>query len=81
MQNEEQLDGGLMDYIDLEQIDNEFLNTLLDCLESFELYKLCLIVCNRYQLTERVGRYLVSIASKYSNLQLICTNFITLFHP
>ncbi len=81
MENEEQLDGGLMDYIDLEQIDNEFLNTLLDCLESFELYKLCLIVCNRYQLTERVGRYLVSIASKYSNLQLICTNFITLFHP
>ncbi len=54
--------------IDLEQIDNDFLNTLLDCLESFELYKLCLIVCNRYQMTERVGRYLVSIANKYSNL-------------
>jgi hypothetical protein len=57
-----------MQDIDLEFVDNEFLNILLDCLESFELYKLCLIVCNRYNLTERVGRYLVSIAHKYSNL-------------
>ena len=54
--------------IDLDMIDGEFLNILLDCLETFELYKLCLIVCNRYSLIDRVGRYLVSIANKYSNL-------------
>lgn len=67
--------------IDLDSIDQEFLNILLDCLESFELYKLCLIVCNRYALTERVGRYLVSIANKYSNLPQVCTQFVTMFHP
>jgi hypothetical protein len=67
--------------VDLDQVGPEFLNILLDCLESFELYKLCLIVCNRYQLTERVGRYLVSIANKYSNLSQIATQFVTMFHP
>ena len=56
------------DDFDLEHMNEEFLNILLDSLESFELYKLCLIVCNRYKLTDRVGRYLVSIAQKYSNL-------------
>jgi hypothetical protein len=67
--------------IDLDMIDGDFLNILLDCLESFELYKLCLIVCNRYSLIDRVGRYLVSIASKYSNLSQISTHFLTMFHP
>jgi hypothetical protein len=62
-------------------IDGDFLNILLDCLESFELYKLCLIVCNRYSLIDRVGRYLVSIANKYSNLSQISTHFPTMFHP
>jgi transglutaminase-like putative cysteine protease len=66
--------------IDLDSVDEAFLSILLDCLESFELYKLCLIVCNRYALTSRVGRYLVSIASKYSNLSLVCTRFNTMFH-
>ena len=32
------------------------------------MYKLCLIVCNRYNLAYRLGRYVVSLAFKYSNL-------------
>ena len=32
------------------------------------MFKLCLIVCNRYGLADRVGRYLISLTTKYSNL-------------
>ena len=35
-------------------------------LEAFGYFKLCIFVCNRYQLPERLGRYLVSIANQYS---------------
>jgi len=61
-------EGGVQQelFLDLDDIDDEFVNVLLDSLEQFELYKLCLIVCNRYRLNERVGRYLVSIAHKYT---------------
>ena len=57
-------------FLDLDDVDEDFLNILLDSLEQFELYKLCLIVCNRYKLKERVGRYLVSIGHKYSSNQI-----------
>lgn len=42
---------------------------ILDTLEHYELFRLCLIICNRYGLRERVARYLVSIGNKYSNLK------------
>ena len=48
---------------------------LLDVLEHFELHKLCLIVCNRYQLAQKLGRYVVSIASKFSNMQNVHCKF------
>lgn len=35
---------------DFEDIDSETINMILDTLESFKLYKLCLFVCNRYHL-------------------------------
>ena len=35
---------------DFEDIDTETINLILDTLESFKLYKLCLFVCNRYNL-------------------------------
>ena len=35
---------------DFEDIDTETINLILDTLESFKLYKLCLFVCNRYHL-------------------------------
>ncbi len=54
--------------IDLDEIDKEFVNHILDILEAFKVYKLCIFVCNRYRLPQRLGRYLVSISHKYSYL-------------
>lgn len=54
--------------IDLDSIDINFVYLILDTLEIFKLYKLCIFVCNRYKLSQRIGRYLVSIAHKYSDL-------------
>ncbi|CAG9320670.1 unnamed protein product [Blepharisma stoltei] len=57
--------------IDLDEISPELLGIILDALEEFGMYKLCLFVCNRYQLEERLGRYVVSVAFKYSNNPLL----------
>lgn len=46
------------------------MNLILDVLEYYELFRLCLMLCNRYHMSERLGRYLVSVCSKYSNLHL-----------
>lgn len=54
--------------IDFDQIDMKFICLVLDLLEHYKLYKLCIFVCNRYKLAHRVGRYLVSIAHKYSDI-------------
>ena len=51
---------------EFEDIDPQFINIILDTLESFKLYKLCLFVCNRYHMPHKAGRYLVSMALKYS---------------
>jgi hypothetical protein len=56
--------------IDLDDIDADFLSLILDALEHYELYRLCLIICNRYGRMDKVGRYLVSISHKYSNLKM-----------
>ena len=70
---ENQLTQSVAEYIvDLDQIDINFVNLLLDILENMGLYKLCIIICNRYQINERLGRYIVSIGHKYSNIKLVC---------
>jgi hypothetical protein len=56
--------------LDLDDIDSNFVNLILDVLEYYELFRLCLMLCNRYHMSERLGRYLVSVCSKYSNLHL-----------
>lgn len=61
-------DWEISSLIDLDDISVELLGLLLDTLEEFGMYKLCLIVCNRYNLSNRLGRYIVSLSSKYSNL-------------
>lgn len=61
-------DWKLVGLMDLDEIDAEFIGLVLDTLEYFELYKLCLVVCNRYHLPERLGRYVTSIANKYSTV-------------
>jgi hypothetical protein len=59
----------MVDFIlDLDRLDIEFIHLVLDTLEAFRNYKLCIFVCNRYKLASKVGRYLVSIATNYSPL-------------
>ena len=69
-----QEDWEISSLIDLDDISMDLLGLLLDTLEEFGMYKLCLIVCNRYNLSNRLGRYIVSLASKYSNLNEIKTS-------
>lgn len=57
--------------IDIDNISNEVLDLILNTLEHYELFRLCLIICNRYALKERIGSYIASICHKYSNLKLI----------
>jgi len=54
--------------IDLDDVDAGFVNLILDVLEYYELFRLCLMVCNRYRMSERLGRYIISVCAKYSNL-------------
>jgi hypothetical protein len=54
--------------ISLDDIDPDFISVILDILEHYELYKMCLMLCNRYSLHERVAKYFVQIAYKYSNI-------------
>ena len=54
--------------MDLDNIDMDFLFMILDVMETYNQFKLCIFVCNRYTLNQRVGRYLISIAHRYSFL-------------
>ena len=56
--------------LDLDDVDANFVNLIVDVLEYYELFRLCLMLCNRYHMSDRLGRYLVSVCSKYSNLHL-----------
>ncbi len=53
--------------IDFDNITLDFVYLILDFLEQSKLYKLCIFVCNRYKLSSKLGRYLGSMAFKYSN--------------
>jgi len=42
----------MMDFVaDLDNIDPDFVYLILDSLETFKVYKLCIFVCNRYNLS------------------------------
>lgn len=60
-------DWQLASLIDLDDMSQEMLGMVLDTLEDFGMFKMCLIVCNRYHLAARLGRYVTSLAFKYSN--------------
>ena len=65
-------EGSMAEFIvDLDNIDIPFVHLILDILESFGLYKLCIVICNRYQIIEKIGRYLISIRHRFSNIKLI----------
>ena len=56
--------------IELDELPQELLGLVLDTLEHYELYRLCLVICGRYKLEDRLGRFISAISQKYSNLQL-----------
>ncbi|CAD8158245.1 unnamed protein product [Paramecium octaurelia] len=53
---------------DLDNIDIDTIYLILDLLEQFKSYKLCIYVCNQFKLAQHLGRYLVSQASIYTPL-------------
>ena len=61
------LQGISTNLIDLDHISLDFVYFALDFLEQHKLFKLCIFVCNRYSLANKLGRYLVNMAFKYSN--------------
>lgn len=50
----------------LDQVDTGFLATILDILDFYELFKLSMMLCNRYNMTERISSYILHLALKYS---------------
>lgn len=56
--------------IDLDDVSSDFVSLILDALEYYELFRLSLMICNRYHMSDRLGRYIISVCSKYSNLNL-----------
>ena len=64
--------------IQMDDVDQDFVNLILDTLEVFEFYHMSLMMCKRYRLSGRQGRYLVLMCSKYSNLNRNRTDFTRL---
>lgn len=52
--------------LEIDSIDIDTIYLMLDILEEFKAYKLCIFVCNKFKLATKLGRYLVSVASEYS---------------
>jgi hypothetical protein len=54
--------------LDLDMIDLGFLYLILEILEKYKAYKLCIFVCNRYKIIDKIGIYLVTLAGRFSLL-------------
>ncbi len=61
--------------IQLDDIGIDLVKLILDVLEHFDMFRLCMIVCNRYGLYENIGRYLSTICYRYSNLKFVQVRF------
>ena len=48
--------------IDLDNLSPNILIMILDTLERFELYRLSLILCNRYRMHDRNGSFVAAIS-------------------
>lgn len=62
----------------MDDVDQDFVNLILDTLEVYEFYHMSLMMCKRYRLSGRQGRYLVLMCSKYSNLNRCRIQFVRL---
>ncbi|CAD8090940.1 unnamed protein product [Paramecium primaurelia] len=65
-QEEKEMDHMINFLYDLEKYDIECVYFVLDILEHFKNYKLCIYVCNQFKLSSHLGRYLISLASQYT---------------
>ena len=54
--------------IKLDDVSIDFIKVIMDILDYHELFRLSIMLCNRYKLTDRIGRYLLQITLKYSNI-------------
>ena len=61
--------------ISLDQVSIEFINIIIDILDYYEMFKLSMMLCNRYGLTDRIGRYILQISSKYTNINTVRYNY------
>jgi len=61
--------------IDLDNIDIKFLYLILDTLEHYNIFRLAIFVCNRYKLSKKAGRYMVSLAHRFSPCSAGNNNF------
>ena len=61
--NQEKTDSFKVDAFELQldDIDTDLVKILLDVLESYDMFRLCMIVCNRYNITDHISRYLTSV--------------------
>ena len=62
--------------LQLDNLDDELVSVLLDMLENFDMFRLCLVICNKYNLKNQISRYLTSTCYKYSNLKYLDMNKI-----
>jgi hypothetical protein len=60
--------------ISLDDVDMDFINVILGILDYYELFKLAMLLCNRYKLSDRIGLYILQISSKYSNIYMFRYN-------
>ena len=49
----------------LNKLSQELIDCVLKVLEQYDLIKLCLILCNKFKFTDKLGRYIVSSCFKY----------------
>ena len=61
--NQEKTDSFKVDEFELQldDIDTDLVKILLDVLENYDMFRLCMIVCNRYNITDHISRYLTSV--------------------
>lgn len=63
LKTEIELDKENLDYmlIELDDLQPDFLNLVLDILEHYEMYRLCILICQRYKFTNKIGKYVLAI--------------------
>ena len=54
--------------IDLDEMSGNVIELVLATLQHYEMYRMCLVLCSRFNLTSKIGQFVSAISDKYSNL-------------